>query len=228
MSENRPADGGMFPSLQAQATLRQRMNFAVQHLMAAARFSRHVGRIESENVGAPFGPFFDELLAYSSACVLSSVAALEAYANEFFADAPQNIPNVKRPVLEQLWRLIEREPILEKFDIALTFCGAARLDRNREPVQSVKVLIRVRNEFTHFKPEWLDDPDIHESLSKQLQGKFTPSVYRASNIPIFPMGMATHDCTKWVIQSCLGFAREFERLGGFVPKFEMFEDRLIP
>lgn len=61
-------------------------HFGVPHLIAAARHSRAVKALEDENIGKPFGPFYDEVLGDSSACILLCVAGLEAYINEFFAD----------------------------------------------------------------------------------------------------------------------------------------------
>jgi hypothetical protein len=214
--------------VQAQATMRQRMNFAVQHLMAAARFSRQVGKVEEENADAGFGQHFDELLHYTSACILSSVAALEAYANEFFADAATTLSAVPAHTLERLGTVIEQQSILDKFEIALAFKGDQQLDRGREPVQSIEVLIRTRNALMHFKPEWLDEPDTYRRLSNQLLGKFSPSPIVTGDIPIFPMKIATHSCTKWAVNSCIQFAEEFENIGQFPSKFSKFMDRLVP
>jgi hypothetical protein len=66
-----------------------RMNFAVQHLMGAARFSRRVGEIERQHQGQPFGEFWDEILHTATACVFAAVASLEAYVNETYAASPQ-------------------------------------------------------------------------------------------------------------------------------------------
>jgi hypothetical protein len=76
------------------------MNFAVQHLLAAARFSRRVGEIESENKDNQFGPFWEEVLHFSTACIFSSVASLEAYANETYADREHILSDEARELLD--------------------------------------------------------------------------------------------------------------------------------
>ena len=63
-----------------------RVNLAVQHLLAAARFSRDVGRLESEHKGQQFGEFWESIFHPAMACILTTVASLEAYANELFSD----------------------------------------------------------------------------------------------------------------------------------------------
>ena len=70
-----------------KATAQQRHNFAVQHLLAAARFARLCFEVEETHAGEPFGSFYDEVTSYATAAVFSSVAALEANINEVFADA---------------------------------------------------------------------------------------------------------------------------------------------
>lgn len=64
-----------------KATLRTRTNFAGPHLMAAARFSRHVAEVEADNEGKPFGGFYDEIREFSSASVLCGVAAYRLHAS---------------------------------------------------------------------------------------------------------------------------------------------------
>lgn len=67
-------------------TLVQRSAFAVQHLMAAAKFSRECGVVQSENAGKPLGPFYDEQIACLSATVMLAVASMESNINEHIED----------------------------------------------------------------------------------------------------------------------------------------------
>lgn len=60
---------------QAEIKLRQKSAFAVQHLMAAARFARMCGRVELEHAGEPLGNFYNEEIALVSAAVLLAVAS---------------------------------------------------------------------------------------------------------------------------------------------------------
>src|SRR5258706_2586528 len=55
-------------------------------MLAAARFSREVGAIENENKGQPWGEFWGGIFHRATACILTSVASLEAHANELFSD----------------------------------------------------------------------------------------------------------------------------------------------
>ncbi len=77
--------------MEINATSGYRPNFAVQHIIAAARFARLCYKVEDDNAGAPFGSFYDEVVSYVTATILSSVAGLEANINELFADVRDRI-----------------------------------------------------------------------------------------------------------------------------------------
>ena|SRR5439155_6633148 len=113
--------------VEAEAALRT--NFSILHLLAAAHFSRHVAEIEHAHNGEPFGAFFEEIIWFSSACILSCSAGLEAYANELFVDRSEHFPNLRPEVADKLWELFEQKPTLEKFDMALLLKQKPLLDR---------------------------------------------------------------------------------------------------
>lgn len=211
-------------------TMDVRPNFSVTHLMSAARFSRHTGEVENANKGQPFGPFFEELLTYASGSILLSVAALESYANELFVDTPSNFPDVKPDVLEKKWAEIEKKSsILEKFSTALTLLDAKAFDKGAQPYQDTRKLICLRNELTHFKPEWLHKQLKHDKLSRQLQGRFEGSPFLLDKDEgLFPHRFASHSCTKWAVETCLAFAAEFESKSGLESRFSAFQKKLAP
>jgi hypothetical protein len=70
-------------------------------------------------MGESFGDFFEEILWYSSACILSCWAGLEAYANELFIERFNNFPDLPPELANKLWTLLERKPTLDKLDMAL-------------------------------------------------------------------------------------------------------------
>lgn len=209
-----------------RATARTRTNFAVQHLLAAARFSRLVGQIEGENKDQPFGPFWEEVLAFSIGCVVCAVAAIEAYANEIFADREKSFPARDPELVEKLWEKFEQSSTIDKFDLALFLLNRPKLEKGSQPIQNLDGLIRLRNALTHFKPEWDDERIEHAKVSDRLKGRFAPSQLFGPNEPLFPRAWATHGCTRWAVETCLSFARIFEASADFPSKFEKFSDRL--
>ncbi len=53
--------------------------------------------------------------------------------------------------------------LLSKFQVALVCAGHERMDKGAEPYQSVDVLIDLRNELVHFKPQWWHDDGRDEA-----------------------------------------------------------------
>jgi len=210
--------------MQAEGSVRS--NFSIPHILAAARFSRLVAEIESENKGQPFGPFYDEILSFSTGCIFTCVASLESYANELFVDYEKNFPSMRSEIMERLWEFFEQKPLLEKFEFALLLRQAPKLDKSNHPYQDIDALIKLRNALTHFKPEWDDEQVVHSKVSARLKGRFVPSPFMGEGDPLFPKRWATHGCTKWAVSSCLDFVYEFEKLSGIEHRFTKFQDRL--
>lgn len=213
--------------LTGRATARTRTNLSIPHLLSACLFSRRVRELEGQNTDLAFGSFWEEIIAHASATVLLTVAALESYVNELFADHETNFQDVRAEILVKLWDVYETKPLLDKVDLALLLRDAGSIDRSRSPAQDVGLLIRLRNALTHFKPEWFDEKEEHAKLSAQLAGRFTPSPFFPREEPIFPRGWASHSCTAWAIESAMIFIKEFESQGGLTKRLEMFETRLI-
>jgi len=211
-------------TLTATATLRT--NLSIHHFLGAVRFSRQVAQIEDSNRGKPFGDFFEEILWFGSACVLSSVAGLEAYANELFVDRADHFPDLRTEIADKLWELFEQKPLLEKFDMALLLKQKPLLQRGESPTQDVAALIALRNGLTHFKPEWDNQQTSHARIGQQLANRFAPSAFLPQTEGVFPRRWASHGCTRWAVQSSVSFVRDFEVQAGVAPKIVKFTDRL--
>jgi len=214
--------------LECNATGTLRYNFAVQHMMAAARFARNCHQIEKDNAGQSFGPFFDEILSYVSASVLSAVAALEANINESFADIQDGITVVggfNCQALQESWCEIEKLSILDKYNRFLELEKLDGLDASASQYQFAKILIGVRNALVHYKPEWHDEQKVHKKISQRLRGKFKFSPFVDVNAPIFPMRCMTYGFADWTVQSTLNFADWFSFTSGIPNRFAQFIDR---
>ncbi|QLH71132.1 hypothetical protein [Rhodopseudomonas palustris] len=191
-------------------TLTVRVNQAIPYLMGAARYSRLVGEIESANAQASFGPFWDEMRDHAVAAIFFADAALESYANELFADGRHVFPAEFVPGLDLLWSELERrKSTLDKLDLALSLRNKPKLDRKSRILKSVNALARLRNEMTHFKPEWSNELDKHLTISAALQGFFQPNRW-FSGQQIFPNGWIGHSCTKWAVETAVEFLKHFE------------------
>jgi hypothetical protein len=211
-----------------QATGRTRTNLSVPHLLSACLFSRSVSQLEAAHRGKAFGPFWEEILAHATASLLLTVASLESYVNELFADVGRYFPSIPSAILQKIWETHEQKPILEKFDLALLLRNVPLVDRGSRPGQDVVLLIRLRNAVVHFKPEWFDSQEDHAKLSNQLKGCFPGSPFFGPDEPLFPRGWATHDCTAWAVNSAVAFIDVIDQKAGLPSHLDQFRSRFTP
>jgi hypothetical protein len=215
-----------FAPLTGSGAMRSRMGFAIQHLLAAARFARRCGEIEKENRGKPIDYFFDEILHCCTASLFFSVASLEANINELFFDSEQHFSHQTPDLIAELWSLVEEKPILDKYQAVLVLKGVAKFEKGTAPYQDVDSLIKARNALVHFKPEWDDDQETLRKVGARLSGKFNLSPFHNDSAPLFPHRCVTHGCAKWAVQASLEFMEAFHDSASVPHKFSLFERSL--
>jgi hypothetical protein len=93
----------------------------------------------------------------------------------------------------------------------------------------VNALGRLRNELTHFKPEWSHEVKKHKTVSEELKGYFPPSVWMNKE-HLFPRAWVGHRATVWAVQTTVAFLKEFEKMSDLSDRtnWKAFEARLIP
>ena len=160
--------------------------------------------------------------------MLTTVASLEAYANELFFDRTTVFPGYSEELLNHLWEAYEKKPMLDKFDFALLLMRKPKLNRGARPVQDVDDLVELRNALTHFKPEWENEAVRHKKLSDRLQSKIEGSSFLPQNELLLPRRWASHNCTAWAVKNALALAKEFERLSGLSEKYKSDPAALTP
>lgn len=204
-------------------TLNFRPGFGLAHLRTAAKLSKLCRDVEIENEGAKFGPFFDDLTDYSTACVMSCVASLEAYINEIFIDRDKHFDSHDIHLMDDLWDVLERKNVIDKFQFSLLLKGKKKLNPSSMVVDHIKILIKLRNSLVHFKPEWVHLQKEHDKIGKALNGKFEMSPFLMSSEPIFPLGCMSHSMTKWAIRSSYDFIEEFSKASTIENRFYKFK-----
>ncbi|OMC57430.1 hypothetical protein A5747_03440 [Mycobacterium sp. IS-836] len=174
-------------------------------------------------------------LSHAMMAVLSAVAFLEAFVNAVWQDAADSdpgehthytdgIPDAAVAIMRELWtgkrknkEDAERMMSLQsKFQIALVCAGRDRLDKGAEPYQSVDVLIDLRNELVHFKPQWWHDDGRDEAkFVAQLREKIKQT--RQSPFAQLPLGAG---CADWACSSVIAFARDWHSRMGLAHDFD--------
>lgn len=204
-------------------TTTTRVYFSSYHFWAAEHFAELATNLE--NAPGKIPRFDIQHRAYVTSAILSIVAFLEATINELYKDVadahPSYISSIdteSRRLIQAFWQLTEernRSPfsILDKYQMVLTFCRKEQFLTGASPYQDTDLVIKLRNELMHYKPESYGGEAQHKFL-KQLRGKFSenPLMTGAGN-PYFPDHCLGSGCATWAVFSAKKFADEFfERL----------------
>ena len=219
-------------SLTAQSTigdinLRQKSAFSVQHLIAAARFSRQCGEVQDLNKGKELGAFYDEQISCVSAVVMLSVASIESNINEYLSEPDIIFPKLAPSVQIELCSLIGSLSIIEKYQRILSINNIEVFDKGAQPLQDIETLISLRNEFVHFHPEWHDEQERHKKLGMKLRGKFELSPFISESIGVlFPQRIVSHGCSKWAVQKSIEFMSGFNKKLSLKSKLKRHMGRL--
>jgi hypothetical protein len=208
-----------------------RSYFSIAHLAAASQNARAAGMIE-----ASFKCFDGAEALEHKGCVTASlfmsVAAVEAFINEFFSDCAigltHHLAGLDTATIDRLGRawtcnnsLVERAGILEKYDMACLLADKPPYSRGSREIQDVAVAIAVRNALMHYKPQSIALPTDGSpgtvqgkgawgALSKTLLGySLKPNPYSTAAQPEFPYRMLSHDFAARVFESALRFLELF-------------------
>ena len=223
--------------------------FSIDQAIAATTLSRKCGELEAN----PHTPSQDEQArglkwseedsrdnrSYATSSILSSVTFLEASINELFASA--NYPSFEvggtlsaddRQRLTGVSDLIANNRFLDRFQITLHLLGREAFDEGAQHYQDAKILVNLRNELVHYKPQvrWTG-VDAVESAKwvKALIGKrFAPNPFTGAGNPFFPDKCLGHGCTVWAWTAALTFADSFFARLGVKPIYDAHRDTLRP
>lgn len=216
--------GGLMPIV-GSAQARMRTNLALHQLLAACKASSRLTKIEEDNAGQPLGGFWDDILYEALSVALLTVASLEAYANELYFENAALSGTVPPAATSLIAELVERESILNKYDLAMGLSCRARLNRGANYVQNVDALIKLRNEVVHFHPQW-DGPDSkHAHFSKKLNARFSPSPFLRDE-ELFPRAWASASFASWALKSTKQFMDRFCEESGIQNPTTLFATHL--
>ena len=192
------------PSVQITATASVRHNMALQHLNAAGYFCRRVEALQDEHAGIGWGPHCVEIQWNFSACVMASIASLEAFCNE-------TVENIGFD--EEYHALIERKGLVDKFYFILKLSGKDTLDKGGSSANAIRTLMELRNAFVHFRPEWSDKAGRSEKLETKLP-KLAQSPFCGPGDQFFPMRCVSSAYAWWAVESTYAFLDDFStRIG---------------
>lgn len=208
-----------------------RVYYSSYHLWGSHHFAQLAGEIEDAHSGPP--RFDIRHRSYVTNSLLSSVAFLEAAINELYQDTYDKhssylsaLPQEVKNLLADFWGMTEEEnksivSILDKYQLALRFCGKKPFGKGDSPYQEVDSIIKIRNTLTHYKPQSLSGDSIHK-LEKRLRGRFEDNLLMlGSGNPYFPDKLLGRGCADWAVASTRKFADKFFSEIQVIPNYKM-------
>lgn len=214
--------------------------YSIQHVQAAAYLTRRAARVEADLSGDT-APEAVELKAYVSSALFSSVAFLEALANEIFADAirPEGghlsaLDERDRSMIAGLGETdsVQKASILSKYDLLLRAAGKSPLPSDCDPHQATATVIRLRNEIVHYKASFFDvgtegmvrAGSFHTSkLPQQIKGKFEP---RRNTQGLSGDAWLGHGLAQWSVRTTVAYADAVFAALGVVPYYDHVRSKL--
>ncbi len=207
----------------------KRAYFSPYHLFSANNFLDRASSIEFKHTGKDRFDFNHNSYVISS--IISSVAFLEAAINELFQDVYDDhesytslIDNDVKKTMKKVWQMLERRPVLEKYQLALELSNVKAFSKGRNPYSSTNLAILLRNELVHYKPKTFGAGKVH-SFANKLKGKFelNPLMSNPSN-QFFPDQCLSKGCAEWVLISCLSLTEEFFSRMQVTPTYQRLDE----
>lgn len=230
------------------------IRFSREHLLTASFFTKQcallekeyldsVDKLEHESIQSPATqPNYEGHLAYVIGTLLTSVCFLESFINEVLFDLSGKesgifLTDMKRKqrediVAANLWELLgDRKSIsiVDKYQLTLMVAGKKPFEKGEPPLQDIELIIGLRNELVHFKPEWFVAKDegikrIHK-WEKKLRAKKIRFNPKFENTEIFfPYKMFGYGLAKWIVETCIKFSDEFLLRMGLNPTFPPYNE----
>lgn len=200
--------------------------FSLYHLRCACYCTKNCERIEllfvDGSTTAENRLLLFEDIAYASGAILSSVAFLEASANELFchirdgSDHCKSIDATARDIMLDKWPDRKKKKqnlagLVGKFNIIAQAVTSENLPEDDVSVRDVRAIVALRNALTHFQPEWQqvepacdDDPYGLNAL----RGRFPPNPFATTEYEFFPHECLGAGCARWALFSTVGFQKK--------------------
>lgn len=232
MNENDPGNrsgGSASATLLHVARVEARIKraFSAHHLRCACYCTKHCKRVEGQHIDGRTPEENSSLLfediAYASGAILSSVAFLEASANELFchirdgSDHCKSIDAIARDIMLDKWpdrkkKKRNQAGLVGKFNIIAQAVTSENLPEDDISVRDVRAIVALRNALTHFQPEWQqvepacdDDPYGLNAL----RDHFPPNPFATTEYEFFPYECLGAGCARWALFSAVEFRKKF-------------------
>lgn len=218
----------------ATAIADTRYSFVGQYLEASTRFVRRLRTIECSKSIASSQARIVEHRGLVCAVVMQCTAALESETFEVCVHGPgsylgsNGIDRKAQEFLAPLVDVVDKRDVIRRFELILHLLRKPTLPRGREPVQSAKLVVGLRNELVHYKSQWGQDM-TRDSLLKALERrKHRPPPHTSVGMNFYPHRCLSADCAEWALRSVVAYLEAFYEALGVPSRFKTYRRRLEP
>lgn len=215
------------------ASAQVRYTFTLQFIESAASFVRKAGAIEDGYVGGISDQQWADHRGFVSTAIMQCAAALETEAHEICTYGPGShlgsghTDEEAKKFLNPLADVVDAQETLSRYRLILHVLKKQGLEPGHDPYQSAALVVRLRNEITHYKSHW-DDKMARSSLLRSLEAlRHKPPPFTVSGHTFFPHRCLSAQCGAWAVKSTIAFLdKVYEQLG--VPsRFNGVRERLV-
>jgi hypothetical protein len=214
-------------------TIDTRYVFTGQFLQASAIFVRRAIEIETSSAATPPDEATKcEHRGLVCSVIMQCAAALETEAHETCKHGPGaylNSTNIQaRDFLLPLADFVDYQNTLDRFDLILHLLQRPPFDKGRDPYQSAKLVVRLRNELVHYKSRWgreMERGKLYGAL-QALRHKAPPFTDETMNF--FPNRCLSAECAKWAQASTVKLLECFYASLGVPNRFRDYRSSLNP
>ncbi len=214
--------------------------YSIQHVQAAAYLTRQAAKLEA-GLASDSAPETVALKAYVASALFSSVAFLEALANEMYADAirPEGghlsaLDERDRSMIAGLGATdsVQKASVLSKYDLILRAAGKLPPSSDCDPYQATATVIRLRNEIVHYKASFFDvgtEGMVRAGsfntgkLPQQIKGKFDP---RRGAQGLSGDAWLGHGLAQWSVNTTVAYADAIFSILGVTPYYDHVRTKL--
>lgn len=210
-----------------------RYTFTGQFLEAATLFARRARLIEETDDANLTEELRSEHRGLVSATVMQCAAALETEASEICTYGPgshlgsNGTIHSAQAILAPLADIIDRQDTLRRFELILHLLQRPPLDKGSEPYESAALIVRLRNEITHYKSKWGQEMESSKLFGSLKNRRHKPPPF-ISNANFFPHQCLSADCAVWAVKSTVAFLDAIYGKLGVTSRFETYRPRITP
>ena len=180
-------------------------NLAIPHLRNAIKRHFSIKKIEIDNTGKPYGPFFEDILDDWISCILSCGGAADTFVNDCMKEVDfgkENQENLRTLNLMSRTKYFLKDALDIKIDV-----GA--------PVfQQMKIVYDLRSAVMHYRPHWSDEYGISQELESKMP-KCEPNPFVPEGDTFFPLRCVSSGYSRWAVESTIAYVNKLFELGDF-------------